>query len=177
MALGQMKIVGSAKGGSDLSSSLGNLKNMSISNAFRNIGSWFQAIGVGGRSFKGQVFSGGVQASGAITFSSFVASDTITINGVVFTGEASGATGNQFNIGADDTGTATNAAAAINASSSAKIVNTVLATSAGPILTITCKECGAIGNLMTLAISAHGSVSTAVAGGTDGTVTSLAQGL
>lgn len=58
------------------------------------------------------------------------ASDTISPNGVPFTAEASGATGNQFNVGAADAETAVNFATAINASSD---VNTAIkAISAGP---------------------------------------------
>lgn len=107
-----------------------------------------------------------VAAKGAVTLSSFAAADTVTVNGVVFTGIASGATGNQFNIGASDTLTAVNLAAVFNASASAKTKNVAAATSAAAVVTFTSLVPGEIGNLMTLAISAHGSVSTAVAGGT-----------
>ena len=65
----------------------------------------------------------------------------------------------------------------MNASATAIVVNNVLATSALGVITFTAKEPGTMGNLMTLAISAHGSVSTSVAGGTDGTVTALAKGI
>lgn len=170
----QLKITGTQAGGTIPFTSL---NSVSIANAFRNIGNFFQSIGIGTRSFNGIISTNGVQALGKITFSSFVAGDTITINGTTFTGESSGATLNQFNIGGTDTITATNAAAAINASATAVVSNVVTATSSGAILTITAKESGTIGNLMTLAISAHGSVSTAVAGGTDGTVTALAKGI
>jgi hypothetical protein len=119
------------------------------------------------------VFTNGVQATGTITLSSMVATDTVTINGVVFTCVASGATGNQYNVGGTDTITATNLAAAVNASTSAKIANAVRASSATNVVTITAMPAAAIGNLFTLAISAHGSVSGAnLTGGTDGTVAS-----
>lgn len=44
-----------------------------------------------------------------------VAADTVTINGITFTAIASGATGNQFNVGSTTTITATNLAATLNA--------------------------------------------------------------
>lgn len=53
-----------------------------------------------------------------ITHANLDADDTVTIGGVTFTAKASGATGNQFNIGADATEDAAALAAAINASTS-----------------------------------------------------------
>lgn len=172
----QLKITGTTGGGSV---SLTDLKNVSISNAFRNIGSFFQNIGQGTKDFNGIIASGGIQASGTITLSSSVAADTVTINGTVFTEVASGATGNQFNHGASDTITAANLAAAINASTTANILNNVSATSAAAVVTILSKTQGTIGNFQTIAISAHGSVSGSglLAGGTDGTSIALAKGL
>jgi phage tail sheath gpL-like len=133
----------------------------------------FEGLFAGTRAGYVTVFTNGVQATGTVTISSMVATDTVTINGVVFTCVASGATGNQFNVGGSDTVTATNLAAAVNASTSAKIVNAVRASSATNVVTITAMPAAAIGNLFTLAISAHGSVSGAnLTGGTDGTVAS-----
>lgn len=119
-----------------------------------------------------------VQASGTITLSSMVATDTVTINGVVFTCVASGATGNQFNVGGTDTITATNLAAAINASVTANIANVVTATGVGPVVTVTAVQPGLAGNVNTLAISAHGSVSAArLASGSDGNQVAIAYGV
>lgn len=113
--------------------------------------------------------TGAIQSSGTITLSSMVATDTVTVNGVVFTCVASGATGNQFNVGGSDTITATNLAKAINASVTAKIINVVTASSALAVVTVTAVQPGLQGNMNTLAISAHGSVSGAfTTGGTDG---------
>lgn len=114
-----------------------------------------------------------VQASGTITFSSIANNDTITVNGTVFTAKTSGATGNQFNIGASDTTAAANAAAAINASATGNVSKVVTATSAAAIITITSIVPGNVGNMGTLAISAHGSVSGAnlTGGSEDATVT------
>ncbi len=141
---------------------------------------------------------------GTLIFASFVQNDTITVNGIVFTGRTTPdpAIKTQFAVGTTNTMCAVNAAAAINrmaldhpllagcvaTSSSATVtVNTsignVLATNgvaltlaasahctvAAKIIVITSVVSGAIGNLMTLAISAHGSVSgAALTGGTDG---------
>lgn len=173
----QVKIIGKTTG-SSLTIPLQNVNNVSVANAFRNIGSWFQAIGIGSRTFSGSVAVNGVLASGTVTLSSSVATDTVTINGTVFTEVASGATGNQFNHGSTDTITAANLAAAINASATAIVKNVVSATSAAAVVTITSKEQGTIGNLGTLAISAHGSVSGAnLTGGTDGITNNLAKGI
>ena len=165
--------------GSALNSPLGSgLSNVSIANAFRKIGQFFESIGIGTRS--GNIYSqaNGVLATGTITLSSSVTNDTVTVNGTVFTEVASGAGNNQFNHGASDTITAANLAAAINASTTAIIQNNISATSALAVVTVTAKEQGTLGNLMTLAISAHGSVSAAnLAGGTDWTVTALAKGI
>lgn len=156
------------------------VKNVSIANAFRNLGKFFESVGIGARGFNGYVVQGGAQATGTVTFSSLANNNTITVNGVVFTAKTSGATGNnQFNLGANDTAAAVNFAAALNSSGApAKIIGVVSASPAAAVTTITFIEAGAIGNLGTLAISANGSVSAAnLAGGTDGTFTPLAKGL
>lgn len=100
-----------------------------------------------------------VAASGTITLSSFVATDTVTIGAVVLTCVASGATGAQFNVGGTDTLTAVNLAAKINAY--APLNQIVSATSALGVVTLACLVPGTIGNQVALAISAHGSVSAA----------------
>jgi phage tail sheath gpL-like len=164
--------------GSTLSYPLGSgLTNVAIANAFRRIGDFFQSIGIGTRSGNIVSMANGAQATGAVTFSSIAAADTVTVNGTVFTGTNGTPSGNQFKTGVTDTASATSLAAAVNASATAIVANNVSATSSGAIITFTAKEQGTMGNLMTLAISAHGSVSTAVAGGTDGTVTALAKGI
>lgn len=173
-----IKIVGNAAGGASNAVTFGNLKNISIANAFRNIGAWFQTVGIGGRDFNGIVSSGGVSATGTVTLSASANADTVTINGVVFTEVASAPTNNQFVHGGTDTITAANLAAAINSSTTATIANNISATSAAAVVTVLSREMGTLGNLQTLAISAHGSVSGAnLTGGTDGTVFFIAKGL
>lgn len=112
------------------------------------------------------------KASGTFTGSTVVATNTAIINGVTFTCVASGATGNQFNVGADDTETMANLATAINASATALIDGYVTASSALAVCTITADKPGINGNCMTIsatgAITASGARLTA---GDDGAVT------
>lgn len=88
----------------------------------------------------------GVAASGTLTLSTVVATNTCSVNGTTFTAVASGATGNQFNVGANDTATAVNLAAAINASATANVSGAVIATSATNVVTIKAVVVGPIGN-------------------------------
>src|SRR5579872_447490 len=117
----------------------------------QRVSSYFGDIAGGVHSGRLTIATNAVQASGTITFSSFAAADTITIDGVVFTGEASGATGNQFNIGASDTITAANAVAAINASTTSGLNSMIVASSSGAVITIKSLIPGYIGNMNTLA--------------------------
>ncbi len=89
------------------------------------------------------------RAHGTLTLASVVATNTATINGVVFTAIASGATGNLFNVGADDTATAVNLAAAINGSVTALIAGYVTATSAVNVVTVSSTDYGIYGNQTT----------------------------
>lgn len=118
-----------------------------LAELFERLGSGFDAgnieVQVGGTA--------SAYATGTATLSSVVATDAITINGVAFAVVNSGATGNQVNKGANDTATAANFAAKINASSTAKISKYVKATSAGAVLTITAYAPGLLGNLITIA--------------------------
>jgi hypothetical protein len=108
-----------------------------------------------------KISTGSTQATGTITLNGMMAGDTITVNGVVFTAETSGATGNQFNVGVSDTATALNAAKAINASTTANVIHVVTASAASNVITVTAVQPGLQGNMNTLAVSAHGSVASA----------------
>lgn len=90
-----------------------------------------------------------VQASGGLTFISVVATNTFSINGVTFTAVASAPTNNQFVVGGTDIITAANAAAAINASTSALIAGYVTATSSTDVVEIFSVFYGLSGNTMT----------------------------
>lgn len=120
--------------------------------ALRQIGANLKAIAAGTRLGNATVNlrTGAVAASGTLTSTNAIATDAISINGVTFTCVASGATGNQWNLGADDTADCVNLAAAINASASALVSEHVTATSSSNVVTITAKVPGASGNAITL---------------------------
>lgn len=106
-----------------------------------------------------------VQATATITFSDHAtANDTLIINGVTFTAKASGAGANEFNVGASATASATNLAAAINASVTALIPNYVTASSALGVVTLTSAFYGISGNLTTCAEGVDGGSVISVSG-------------
>lgn len=125
----------------------------------------------------------GVRASGTFTFSSAAsANDTVLINGVTFTAKASGASGNEFNVGASATASATNLAAAINASATALVNLHVTASSALGVVTVYSVNYGALGNAVTIAEGVDsGSVITVsgarLTGGTNPTANAYAFGV
>lgn len=99
----------------------------------------------------------GVKATGTVTFSGLpVATETITVNAIVYTFVVASASATQITIGADATGTASNAASIITANDAA-----VDASNVAGVLTITAAETGEYGNAITLAESA---TNTAVSG-------------
>ncbi len=95
----------------------------------------------------------GVKASGTITFSAVgTPSDTITVNGVAITLVASGATGNQINIGSTKEATAANLQYFL--SNSTNVLLTVASyTLSGAIVTVRYNTVGTGGNAFTLAKS------------------------
>lgn len=75
-----------------------------------------------------------------------VAGDTVTVNGVAFTARASGAVANEYNFVAGNvTSTAAALAAAINASTTTGIINTIAATSAAGVVTFLSVVPGPVG--------------------------------
>ena len=116
---------------------------------------------------------GAIAATGTITLSSFVDEDTITIANVVLSGETVPSGNAEFAIGASDTITAANAVVVINANPTLQPL--VTATSSGAVITLTAVSGGTVGNFLTIAISAHGSVSGSglLTGGTVGTFVTL----
>lgn len=100
------------------------------------LGSWIEGQQLSGRGILISYADTGVSASTTGTFTGApTAADTITINGVVFTARASGAVADEFNIGSTVTATASALVAAINASTTTGILNTVRATSAAGVVT------------------------------------------
>lgn len=91
----------------------------------------------------------GAHASATATFSAVaVANDTITIGSTVITWKASGAVGNQINIGTDGPTSATNLGVFIDTNSAALGVNATVATS---VVSITANTGGTAGNAIVLA--------------------------
>jgi hypothetical protein len=123
-------------------------------------------------AFGQAVLVGTLAATGAITFSAQpTVSSTITINGTVFTFVASGAVGNQSNIGANLAATLTALAGVLNANGTVGGAFATYAASA-TVLSITRGVLGSAGNAVTLAAStapaSNGTVSAAtLTGGTN----------
>ncbi len=143
------------------------------------LGEWLvgRAAGTQGTGITIAANMGAVKATGTVTISGMVATQTVIINGTTFTCVASGATANQFNVGGTDTITATNLAAAINASVTTTIKNVVVATSLAAVVTLTASVAGNTGNANTLTCAAGGSVSGArMTGGLDGTLMTFQRG-
>lgn len=135
------------------------------------------AGGVGNGSIR--VITGAVRATGTLTFTGNPSNnETFTINGVTFTAKTSGATGDQFNIGANATAQATAVAAMVNASTTAKIKGVIKATSSAGVVTFTCLVPGVIGNLCTLTESlTNATVSAAnFTGASENTPSTIARG-
>ena len=125
-----------------------------------NLGFWLKAC------FGAPTTAPAVAATGLITFSAQPAvSSTVTINGTVFTFVASGATGNQCNIGANLAATLTAMAVLLNASVIAGVLLASYASTA-TTLTATYKTLGLAGNTFTLAASTAPASNGAVSAGT-----------
>lgn len=126
-----------------------------------------------------RVVTGAVRASGTLTFTGNpLNTETFTINGVTFTAKTSGATGDQWNIGANATANAAAVVTMVNASTTAKIKGVIKAASAAGVVTFTCLVPGVIGNLCTLTESlTNATVSGAnFASGTENTPSTIARG-
>lgn len=100
---------------------------------------------------------GGNRATNTVEIlGALAADDTVVVNSHAFTAKSSGATGDQFNIGASLTATAANLAAAINASITSGIAGVFTATSAVETVTIQVVAQGTAGNSYTLTQTGDG---------------------
>lgn len=110
---------------------------------------------VSGSTLTGGTGPSGAEAQGTYTFTvNPTASQNIILNGVTWTFVASGATGNQTNIGVDLATTLTSLASDLNASTNASIDVAGYAASA-TVLTITYGTPGTAGNAYTLAAGTY----------------------
>lgn len=108
-----------------------------------NASKFIDAIAGGVRNFVSGQVEINTPATALLTLTGLpTATETFTLNGTVFTAVASGATGNEFNIGASATATATAIAAAINASTTDGIAKCVTASSLAGVVTITARVGG-----------------------------------
>ena len=122
----------------------------------RDLSSYFAAGSVGATSLKVTVQDGVVPATATITLSGFVNGDTITVDGIVFTGRTTPDAPTDFKIGASDTITAANFVAVLNAATNPAIECLVMSSSSAAVITLTSLIPGPIGNFQTATISAHG---------------------
>ena len=104
-------------GTTDADKVFGNLGNVAIANAFRNIGNHFQGVAVGSISESVIINSGPVSGTGTISIATGNMSDadTITINSVVLTAKTTPTTSVQFKVGSTALKTAINLQNCINA--------------------------------------------------------------
>jgi hypothetical protein len=113
----------------------------------RAFGNWLKLY------FGNPVTTARAPASGTIPFTAQPAvNSTVTINGIVFTAKASGATGAQFNVGVDLTATLANLATVLTASADPAVTPATY-TSDTAKLAITYDTNGIAGNAFTLAAS------------------------
>lgn len=112
---------------------------------------------------------GAVSAVGTITQTTTGAAngETLTVAGVTFTARTSGATGNEWNRSNTVATSATNLAAAINASTDTNQI--VVASASAGVVTVTVIEPGAEGNSILITESCSNTTAVTPAGGTDGT--------
>lgn len=141
------------------------------------LGRYIEGMGLGARRGVVNLRTSAVKSTATITFTGApTANDTFVLCGTTFTAKASGATTNEFNIGGTVTETATNVAAAINASNAATVTASVVATSSAGVVTITALDPGAMGNGLRLTESLDNATRVDFAGGSNGTSTTLTAG-
>ncbi len=131
--------------------------------------SWIKTFTSGMQPAVVQTKVNAAKATGTITLNGFVADDTVTINGIGFTGKGTPAAATEFTIGGTDILTAVSAIGTFNGHTT--LDGMIIASSSLSVMTVTALIPGEIGNAVTIAISAHGSVSAArLASGTNGDV-------
>ncbi len=94
----------------------------------------------------------GAQASATLTLASVLNTQTVTINGVVYTAHTNTQANDQFSIAGDDTADAAALCLAINNSTTAGSAE-IVATSSAAVVTVKARRGGVAGNLITVAVS------------------------
>jgi hypothetical protein len=164
-----------------------NRSTTDVDGFYQGLSNYVDAVRGGARNASLLCRIGAVNASLAGTFTDAPsANDTVTVNGVTFTAKASGASTNEFNIGAGANAAAkaiTNAtalAAAINASVSTGVVDIVTATASGAVVTLTAANAGKVGNAIVVAESmanfTFAGAATKLSGGTHDTKVTYSHG-
>lgn len=160
----------------------GNQSNVSIANAFRNIGKHFEGVAIGAITEAVTLNSGPVKASGTISIATgnMADADTITINSVVLTAKTTPTTAAQFKVGSTALQTAINLQNCINALST---LNTLVrasyargtVTTTG-VVTVTALGSGTSGNYTWSQSGSNVTLSgaTAMTGGTNGPIAASA---
>ena len=123
------------------------LKNATLKFAqAKELSKLFQEIASGSLNgkFEVQVDSSVAYATGTLTCASTAANDTFVVAGTTFTVVASGATGNQVNVGGTNAAMATAIADKINATSA--LSGIVTASASAAVVTITAAQRGKMGN-------------------------------
>jgi len=143
----------------------------------RKVADQFGSSAQGGNSSNLKIAHSPVAAVGKLTCTgNGTAGDTIVIGNVTLTVVASGATGNQVNVGASPSAFATNIGAKINSSSS--FIGMVTASVVGAVVTITAYIPGTIGNGLQLSESSTSiTLTQAFTGGSEGTAATFSSGL
>lgn len=171
----RIKLYDKSKSTAQLKSVL-KLEQGGIFHKARLLAEYFKGLAGGADQSDIVVNVGAVHATGLITMTDVpTADDTVSIANVTFTAKASGATGNEFNIGTGEEDTADNLAAAINASSDLADIVTAVSDGAG-VVTLTVHIPGKMGNGVELSESMDNTTVTAFANGAEGTETIIELG-
>lgn len=157
-----------------------NISNVSIANAFRNMGKHFEGVAIGAITEAVTINSGPTYASGTISIATGNMSDadTITINSVVLTAKTTPTTSAMFKVGSTALQTAINLRNCINGLSTLNTLvrATYAKSSTTGVVTVTALGAGTSGNY---AWSQSGSNvtlagTTAMSGGTNGPISATA---
>lgn len=129
---------------------------------------FFKSLTSGIRPARVRTENNAIKASGTLTGTSVIATDAIAINGLTLTCVASGATADQWNLGASDA--LTMAALADKINGHASLAGIVTAAAVDTVVTVYAGRPGAIGNCITLTSADVTIVASAskLAGGSDG---------